>query len=317
MRRTTLAALCLTAVTVAGVAGCLPGEDKAADKTADKTTAAEPKGPFAGLTGGEIAERALAATSGASSLRMTGDVPDDESGGTIRIDMALDKRGECAGTMSMNGEGKADVVKTGTTLYMKYDEKFLRAQSDGSSKEETDGVVAMLAGKWTKMAATGADAKDIAGFCDLDSVLADFKDAGSGPGAGVTRGATTTVDGTPPSSSTRRTARTVTRCTSPRRASPTSSGSKASRQRTWGPSPSASTTSRSRPRSPPARSSTWTRWADSGPHQSQLVPHPHIGLYVDPVPVFEVAPHRCQRPGHLHLALAVEGQPGPGVPLLQ
>ncbi|MFF3376448.1 hypothetical protein ACFYXF_26270 [Streptomyces sp. NPDC002680] len=197
MRRTTLAALCLTAITVAGVAGCLPGEDKAADKTADRTTAAEPKGPFAGLTGGQIAERALTATSGASSLRMTGDVADDESGGTIRIDMALDKRGECAGTMSMNGEGRADVVKTGTALYMKYDEKFLRAQSDGSSKEETDGVVAMLAGKWTKMAATGADAKDIAGFCDLDSVLADFKDAGSGPGAGVTRGATTTVDGTP------------------------------------------------------------------------------------------------------------------------
>lgn len=200
MRRTTLAALCLTAVTVAGVAGCLPGEDKTADKTAEKTAdnaASKPKGPFAGLTGGQIAERALTATSGASSLRMTGDVADDESGGTIRIDMALDKRGECAGTMSMNGEGKADVVKTATTLYMRYDEKFLRAQSEGSSKEETDGVVAMLAGKWTKMAATGSDAKDIAGFCDLDSVLADFKDAGSGPGAGVTRGATTTVDGTP------------------------------------------------------------------------------------------------------------------------
>lgn len=206
MRRTTLAALCLTVVSVAGVAGCLPGEDKAADKTADKTAdnaATKTKAPFDGLTGGEIAERALTATSGASSLRMTGDVPDDESGGTIRIDMALDKRGECAGTMSMGGEGKADVVKTGGTLYMKYDEKFLRAQSDGSSKEETDGVVAMLAGKWTKMAATGADAKDIAGFCDLDSVLADFKDAQSGGSAGAasdtdaTRGATTTVDGTP------------------------------------------------------------------------------------------------------------------------
>ena len=128
---------------------------------------------------------------------MTGDVPDDESGGTIRIDMALDKRGDCAGTMSMNGEGKAELVKSGATLYMRYDEKFLRAQSEGSSKEETDGVVAMLAGKWTKMAATGSDAKDIAGFCDLDSALSDFEDARSGAGSGVTRGATTTVGGTP------------------------------------------------------------------------------------------------------------------------
>ncbi len=192
MRRTTLAALCLTAVTVAGVAGCLPGEDKADDspsgqdsgQASGKPAAKASKGPFDGLSGGEIADRALAATSGASSLRMTGDVPDDESGGTIRIDMALDKRGECAGTMGMDGEGKADLVKTGGTLYMRYDEKFLRAQSEGSSKEETDGVVAMLAGKWTKMAATGADAKDIAGFCDLDTVLADFKDSGAGSGAG-------------------------------------------------------------------------------------------------------------------------------------
>lgn len=204
MRRTTLAALCLTAVTVAGVAGCLPGEDKAdgspsgqnSGQTSGKPAAKASKGPFDGLTGGEIAERALAATSGASSLRMTGDVPDDESGGTIRIDMALDKRGECAGTMSMNGQGKADLVKTGGTLYMRYDETFLRAQSEGSSKEETDGVVAMLAGKWTKMSATGSDAKDIAGFCDLDTVLADFKDSGSGADSGVTRGGSTTVGGT-------------------------------------------------------------------------------------------------------------------------
>lgn len=76
---------------------------------------------------------------------------------------------------------------------MKYDEKFLRAQSDGASKEETDGVVAMLAGKWTKMSATGSDAKDIASFCDLDTVLADFQDVNSD----ATRGGTTTVDGTP------------------------------------------------------------------------------------------------------------------------
>jgi hypothetical protein len=216
MRRSTLAALCLTAVTVAGAAGCQSGEDRTPDrasdstsgrtaaKTADRTaddSATKPKDPFAGLTGDEIAERALTATSGASSLRMTGDVPDDESGGTIRIDMALDKRGDCAGTMSLNGQGRADLVKAGTTLYMKYDEKFLRAQSEGSSKEETDGVVALLAGKWAKMSASGSDAKDIAGFCDLDNVLTDFEDAGSGSGSGTgsgaKRGATTTVGGTP------------------------------------------------------------------------------------------------------------------------
>ncbi|MEU3979562.1 hypothetical protein AB0F77_05535 [Streptomyces sp. NPDC026672] len=184
MRRTALAALCLAAAATAGLTGCLPGQDQADSK---------PKGPFAGLSGGEIAERALKATTGASSLRMKGDIADDESDGTITVDMALNTKGECAGTMSMGGEGKADLVKTGDTVYMKYDEAFLRAQSKGESKADTDAAVAMLAGKWTKMAATGQDAKDIAGFCDLDSVL----DGADGVESDATRGKTTTVDGTP------------------------------------------------------------------------------------------------------------------------
>ncbi|WP_327403482.1 hypothetical protein OG194_27555 [Streptomyces sp. NBC_01288] len=184
MRRTALAALCLTTVAAVGLTGCLPGEDKADSK---------PKGPFAGLTGGEIADRSLTATTGASSLRLKGDIPDDESGGTIVIDMALDKKGECAGTLSFEGKGKADMVKSGDTIYMKYDEAFLRAQSDGESKADTDAVVDMMAGKWTKMSAKGADAKDIASFCDLNSMLGDAADGNSD----ATRGKTTTLDGTP------------------------------------------------------------------------------------------------------------------------
>ncbi|GAA3810573.1 hypothetical protein ACFS5L_41850 [Streptomyces phyllanthi] len=183
MRRTALAALCIAAAATVTLTGCLPGTDKADS---------ESKGPFAGLTGGEIADRAVEATKGATSLRLKGEVPDEESGGTIRIDMALSKKGDCAGTMSMNG-GRTELIKTGDTVYLKFDEAFLRAQSEGSSEEETEAVVDMLAGKWTKTAATGTDAKDLASFCDLDTVLSEFEDVNSD----AERGATTTVDGTP------------------------------------------------------------------------------------------------------------------------
>lgn len=54
-------------------------------------------------------------------------------------------------------------------------------------------VVDMLANKWTKTSATAKDSKDIADFCDLDTVLSDFEDVNSD----ATRGKTTTVDGTP------------------------------------------------------------------------------------------------------------------------
>ena len=172
MRRTALAALCLTAVTAVTLTGC-QGDDKTEGKSKDKPSAAqsdkaspsaEPKEPFAGLTGGEIADRAVEATSEAESFRITGDVPDDETGGTISMDMALDSKGDCAGHMSMNGEGRADLIKSGDTLYMKYDAEFLRGQSEGEPKEDVDAAVALLAGRWTKMSATGADAKEVTDF---------------------------------------------------------------------------------------------------------------------------------------------------------
>ncbi|WP_031025156.1 hypothetical protein [Streptomyces sp. NRRL WC-3725] len=186
MRRTALAALCLAAAATAGLTtGCLPGQDSADSK---------PKGPFAGMSGGQIAERALKTTTDATSVRLKGRVTDDESKGVIEIDMAIDHKGKCAGTMRMDGQGKADLIKTGSTVYMKYDAAFLRAQSKGESKEDTQAAVDMLAGKWTKMAVKGQDAKDIASFCDLDSVLGDMSSGGT---AGTTRGKTTRVDGTP------------------------------------------------------------------------------------------------------------------------
>ncbi|MGC2999071.1 hypothetical protein ACPF8X_12055 [Streptomyces sp. G35A] len=203
MRHTAVAALCLAAVATAGLTGCAGGDEAGntsrepgAQSTAKKPETTEkqkPKEPFAGLTGGEIAERALEATTGAASLRMKGDIPDEESGGTIHLDMALDKKGDCAGTMGLGDQGEAELVKTGDTLYMKYDEAFLRAQSEGEPKADVDATVTLLAGKWTKTSAKGADAEDIAGFCDLDLVLGGARDGDSD----AARGKTTTVGGTP------------------------------------------------------------------------------------------------------------------------
>ncbi|MYS73199.1 hypothetical protein GTY88_22695, partial [Streptomyces sp. SID5926] len=156
-----------------------------------------PDEPFAGLTGAEISERALKATTGARSLRMTGSVPDDESGGTIEIDLALDRRGDCAGTMGMDGQGKAELIKTGDTVYLKYDERFLRAQSKGEPQADTEALVSLLAGRWTSMSADGADAKEMAGFCDLDKLLEDAGGSGDDAPTKVTRGRATTVDGKP------------------------------------------------------------------------------------------------------------------------
>ncbi|MEU1017540.1 hypothetical protein ABZ383_25910 [Streptomyces sp. NPDC005900] len=182
MRRTAIAAVCLATAATAGLTACGSENDKAD----------APKGPFAGLSGGEIADKAVKATSGATSLRIKGDVPDGEAG-LISLDMAMDTKGKCAGTMGMNKEGTVELIVPGKTVYMKYDEKFLRAQSKGEPKADVQASVDMLADHWVKTKATSDDAKEIAAFCDLDVVLADFKDVSSD----ARRGGTTKVDGTP------------------------------------------------------------------------------------------------------------------------
>ncbi|WP_121701410.1 hypothetical protein [Streptomyces sp. E5N298] len=210
--RTTRTALLLAAGATVCLTGCGSGQDggdsasgsAAAPASASASTSASTSAsasasdePFAGLTGAEISERALKATTGARSLRMTGSVPDEESGGTLKIDIALDRRGDCAGTMSMDGQGEAELIKTGDTLYLKYDERFLRAQSKGEPQADTEALVSLLAGRWTSMSAGGADAKEMAGFCDLDQLLEDAGGSGDDTPAKVTRGRATTVDGTP------------------------------------------------------------------------------------------------------------------------
>ncbi|MER5255196.1 MULTISPECIES: hypothetical protein [unclassified Streptomyces] len=187
MRRTTLAAVCLAAAATVGLTAC-------GTETDGSTTAAKPKkeaGPFPGLSGPDIVDKAVKVTTGASSLTVQGSVPDES--GTIELDMALDTKGRCAGTMAMGGEGSLDLITTAKTVYMKYDEKFLRAQGKGEPAAETQAAVDMLAGKWVKTSATGSDAKDITGFCDLDVLLDEFRGADSP----ARRGKTTTVDGTP------------------------------------------------------------------------------------------------------------------------
>ncbi|MGW4819267.1 hypothetical protein ACWEP4_09840 [Streptomyces sp. NPDC004227] len=195
--RHTAAALCLTAVT-ASLALTACGSEKpdaaggdAKGKAHQSAGATAERAPFADLSGQEIVDRALKATRSATSLTLKGSVPDEE--GTIELDLALDRQGHCAGTLGMHGEGEVGLIRTDDTVYMKFDEAYLRSEGKGQSKSEVDGVVDMLADRWVKTGADSDDAKDMADFCDLDKLLADFDDTRSV----ARKGKATTLDGTP------------------------------------------------------------------------------------------------------------------------
>ncbi|MGV9913470.1 hypothetical protein [Streptomyces tendae] len=225
-RRTALTALLLAAGATACLTGCQSdqGGDGASDgaarsaasggsataspaASAPGSTAAPAEAsasasdePFAGLTGEEISEQARTATTGARSIHFTGSVPDEESGGSLNLDVALDRKGGCAGTMGVDDQGQMELIRTGDTLYLKLDKQFLRTLDKGEPQADNEALAILLAGRWTSMPADGPDAKAMTSFCDLDKLLDDGGEGGeSGDGtrSELTRGKVTTVDGTP------------------------------------------------------------------------------------------------------------------------
>ncbi|GAA2495939.1 hypothetical protein [Streptomyces gobitricini] len=177
--RPALAALCAAAVL--GLTACgSPGSS--GDRTKDT-------GPFPGLSGPQIANNAIKATKKADSLTLDANLKTPE--GQIKAFMALDTKGQCAGTITMGDTGTMELIKDGKVAYLRFDEAFLRDQSEGGSPEETEAVLKMLKGRWMKTDVTDPEAKDSLEMCELDSMLAEFETGINS----AKRGEETTVNG--------------------------------------------------------------------------------------------------------------------------
>ncbi|GAB2941672.1 hypothetical protein [Streptomyces sundarbansensis] len=150
----------LCALTLAGLAAC-------------GTDSPKETGPFAGQSGPEVVNKAFDQTNGVKSLRIGVDMTTPE--GRIKADFASSLGGDCTGTMSMGGEGVMDVVKTGDTVYTRFDEALLREQAEGEPEEDVDAAVELLAGRWTESKASDPDTEDSIEFCDLKGLLEEFE----------------------------------------------------------------------------------------------------------------------------------------------
>ncbi|MEU3687185.1 hypothetical protein [Streptomyces narbonensis] len=167
------------AAVVAGVTGCSQGDDKAAD-------------PFAGLTADAIADKAVEATKAATAFHMNG--KGKTEGEDMTVDLSVDSKGSCKGTMEAGKGGKAEMIGTGGVSYMKGDEAFWGSTTggEGDSSEEAGAMTALLKGRWMKMPA-GDEGPDA--FCDLKTIVKDMDE--DTPRKGLTRGDDADVDGTP------------------------------------------------------------------------------------------------------------------------
>ncbi|MFB6832355.1 hypothetical protein [Streptomyces hydrogenans] len=171
------AAICLSVV--AGVTGCGKGDDKAAD-------------PFAGLSADDIAKKAVETTKAATSVHMQGSGKED--GKETTVDVTVDGKGSCKGSMSTAGEGKAEMVGTGGDLYIKGDDAFWTTSTGGEdASAEGPDFGQLLQGRWMKSPAEAGESKDSDNFCDLKAIFADMEKETKT--SGLTRGEDADVDG--------------------------------------------------------------------------------------------------------------------------
>ncbi|MER7697083.1 hypothetical protein [Streptomyces sp. NPDC096095] len=133
----------------------------------------EETGPFAGVSGPEVVNKALTRTNGVKSLRIGLDMT--TSDGRVEADFATSLGGDCTGTMTMGGTGTMEVRKTGGTVYTKLDEALLREQSEGEPKADVDAAVELIAGRWMESKASDPDTADSIEFCDLKVLLKEFE----------------------------------------------------------------------------------------------------------------------------------------------
>ncbi|WP_299541380.1 hypothetical protein [uncultured Streptomyces sp.] len=119
-----------------------------------------------GLSAAQIVERSREALADAQSLRLrsTGDLGGGRD--AMRVDLTLDREGNCAGGVDLgNGGGSVRIVERGDDVWLKPDEAFWENQVPGGGT----AFEAVVAGRWMKGAATDPRLRTVTQACDLDT----------------------------------------------------------------------------------------------------------------------------------------------------
>lgn len=109
------------------------------------------------------------------------------------MDLALDRDGNCVGTMRMGSNGgSVEIVKQGEEVWMKPDTAFWKSQVPGA---QGDAVAELFKNRYVHGSTNDAMLKGLADTCDLNNFQKDLDTETSG-GTPLTKGDGTKVDGT-------------------------------------------------------------------------------------------------------------------------
>ncbi|MFD0276243.1 hypothetical protein ACFVHB_20400 [Kitasatospora sp. NPDC127111] len=180
-RLASTAAICL--LLAAGTAAC--GDNKGGG---DKAAASVPKLDTDKLSAEEIEKQAKDALAAATSVKIVGSMTDSD--GKMAMDIALDTKGQCTGSMSMPGMGKFELISDGKQSFMKPDQEFWKAIAgpDGAKAAE------LFKGRYLTGFDNDQEMKSLASVCNL-SVFTKKLLEEDGSKSTSTKGSAGTVNG--------------------------------------------------------------------------------------------------------------------------
>ncbi|MER6304087.1 hypothetical protein ABT247_31690 [Kitasatospora sp. NPDC001539] len=186
----------------AGTAAC--GDNKDSDKAAaPATTAAAAATPTATptptptvakldtdkLSAQEIKKQAKDALTGASAVKLAGTMVDQD--GTMEINLAMDSKGRCTGSMSVPGMGKVEVLRDGTASYMKPDAAFWTAIGGQNGAKAAE----LFKGRYLTGFDNDPEMKPFTSLCDLSEFSKQIVEGGDTAATSVEKGSAGTTNG--------------------------------------------------------------------------------------------------------------------------
>ncbi|MFF7992477.1 hypothetical protein ACFZDG_22115 [Kitasatospora xanthocidica] len=121
-RLVSTAAICLLLAGGTAACGDNKSDNKSDAKGGDAKAAAPQKLDTDKLSAQDIEKQAKDALAAATALKISGNMADAD--GKMEINLALDNKSQCTGTMAMPGMGKFEIISDGKTSYVKPDKDF-------------------------------------------------------------------------------------------------------------------------------------------------------------------------------------------------
>lgn len=176
MHARTIASMALGTTALLAMTACGPDAESASGAS---TPAATPSAALDTLPVDQILAKSGAAMDALQSVHVTGTLSNTVDGKTadgtpvaagtsVKMDLAVDKKGNCRGTVQLAGTGSLSIIKTAELVHVNGDAEFWRsiAAQKKASKKQENAVVGAFAAHWVRIPTSNPQARQMSAACD-------------------------------------------------------------------------------------------------------------------------------------------------------